>query len=120
MTGEEGGEQPIDKYVRFKNNIQYWYNEMAKYGLSKEEIEIVKPYFESSYGVPPSQEQLMRMLMDDNICHFTLAEANDARKIVAKKQQGRINELRTKIFDQASSKNLGMYIWDCGVGPQMG
>lgn len=57
MTAEDGGEQPLDKYVRFKNNIQLWYNEMKKYGLNAEEQKAVGPYFKPSFGVPPSQEQ---------------------------------------------------------------
>ena len=120
MTAEQGAETPMDKYIRFKNNIKLWYNEMDRYGLNKEEQKTLEPYFLSSYGVPPSQEQLMTMLMDKNICNFSLKEANAARKIVGKKQMNKIPELREKIFKQARSSNLGQYIWDCGIGPQMG
>ena len=84
MASEQGAEMPLDKYVRYKNDISLWYKEMDRNGLTKEEQRTIEPYFKSSYGVPPSQEQLMRMLMDENICHFTLAEANTARKIVGK------------------------------------
>ena len=31
-------ERPIEKYVRFKNNIQEWYNECKKWGLNEEDI----------------------------------------------------------------------------------
>ena len=120
MTAEKGQETPMDKYVRFKNNINLWYKEMDEYGLTKEEQKTLEPYFKSSHGVPPSQEQLMRMLMDENICHFTLAEANAARKIVGKKQMSKIPALRQQVLDQAASPCLGHYIWACGVGPQMG
>lgn len=100
-ASEKGLETPMEKYIRFKNDISLWYAEMRRYGLTQEEIKAVKPHFEISYGVPPSQEQLMRMLMDNNICNFTLAEANDARKIVSKKQTKRISELRDKIIAKA-------------------
>lgn len=120
MTGEDGGEQPIDKYVRFKNDISQWYLEMDNYGLTKEEQEILKPHFLRSHGVPPSQEQLMTMLMDDNICKFSLKDANAARKIVGKKQMNKIPALHEQIKAQAASPALGRYVWDCGVGPQMG
>lgn len=120
MTAEQGEESPMDKYVRFKNNINLWYKEMDAAGLTRNEIEAIKPYFESSYGVPPSQEQLMMMLMDDKICHFTLAERNSRRRIVGKKQMEKIPELRQKVLDQAASPALGQYIWRYGVGPQMG
>ena len=120
MASEPGAEMPLDKYVRFKNNIQLWYDEMDRCGLTKEEQKIVEPYFKSSYGVPPSQEQLMRMLMDEKICGFTLAEANAARKIVGKKQMSKIPALKEKVLEKATSRKLGEYIWKYGAGPQMG
>lgn len=120
MTAEKGAETPLDKYVRFKNDISQWYNEMKRVGLTEDEMKTVEPYFKSSYGVPPSQEQLMMMLMDENICGFTLKEANAARKVVGKKQMDKIPELHQKVLEQAKSRALGRYIWAQGVGPQMG
>lgn len=84
MTSEKGQESPMEKYIRFKNNIELWYQEMDMYGLTKEEQETLKPYFLPSHGVPPSQEQMMKILMDENICGFTLVDANMARKIVGR------------------------------------
>ena len=120
MTAEKGAETPMEKYIRFKNNINLWYKEMDQAGLTKEEQITLEPYFKQSYGVPPSQEQLMRMLMDEHICGFSLKEANAARKIVGKKQMAKIPELHQKILDTAASSALGKYVWECGVGPQMG
>ena len=120
MTAEKGQEAPMDKYIRFKNNISLWYKEMDNYGLSKEEQKTLEPYFLKSHGVPPSQEQMMEMLMDKDICNFTLAEANSSRKTVGKKIMSQIPQLKEKILKQAKSINLGRYIWDCGIGPQMG
>ena len=120
MTAEKGEEAPMDKYIRYKENIQLWYDEMDKYGLTKEEQKLLEPYFKQSYGVPPSQEQLMRILMDENLCHFTLAEANNARKVVGKKLMNKIPDLRKKVIEQAPRRTLGEYIWKFGLGPQMG
>ena len=120
MTAEKGAETPMEKYICYKNNLSLWYQEMDRAGLTKEEQTAVEPYFKQSYGVPPSQEQLMRMLMDDKICGFSLKEANAARKIVGKKQMAKIPELHQQILDKATSSALGKYIWECGVGPQMG
>lgn len=120
MPSEKGAEMPLDKYVRFKDNIRLWYKEMDDAGLSKTEQKILEPYFLSSYGVPPSQEQLMRMLMDPNICGFSLAEANTARKIVGKKQIAKIPALHEKVLKSARSQLLGQYVWKNGIGPQMG
>ena len=120
MTAEKGQESPMEKYIRYKDDISLWYKEMREYGLTQAEQKVLEPYFKNSYGVPPSQEQLMRMLMDENICGFTLAEANAARKVVGKKQMSKIPELRKKVLDQAKSPCLGNYVWTCGIGPQMG
>lgn len=120
MTAEKGQETPMEKYIRFKNNINLWYNEMNEYGLTKEEQEALKPHFLKSHGVPPSQEQLMTMLMDPNLCGFNLAEANAARKIVGKKQMSKIPDLQKDVLNRAKSPCLGNYIWKFGVGPQMG
>ena len=120
MTAEKGAETPMEKYIRFKNNLDLWYKEMHDFGLTPDERDYLEPYFKSSYGVPPSQEQLMLMLMDKNICGFTLAEANSARKIVGKKQMSKIPELHQMILEKASSEKLGKYVWENGVGPQMG
>ena len=120
MTAEKGQESPMDKYIRYKDNINLWYKEMDNYGLSKEEQTYLEPYFKSSYGVPPSQEQLMRMLMDEHLCNFSLKDANAARKIVGKKQMSKIPALREQVINQAANERLGNYIWTYGVGPQMG
>lgn len=120
MTAEKGAETPMEKYIRFKNNLNLWYQEMNRAGLTQQEQKTLEPYFKQSYGVPPSQEQLMRMLMDENICGFSLKEANAARKIVGKKQMAKIPELHQQILDKATSPALGKYIWERGVGPQMG
>lgn len=120
LMAMETGETPLDKYVRFKNDISQWYDEMRNdYHLTENDITAVKRHFERSYGVPPSQEQLMTMLMDKDICGFTLAEANTARKIVGKKQLSKVPALHQKVISQAKNENLGKYIWECGIGPQM-
>ena len=56
LLAEKGEESPLDKYVRYKNNINLWYQEMDREGITKEEQTYLEPYFKSSYGVPPSQE----------------------------------------------------------------
>lgn len=117
LMAEDGAENPIDKYVRFKNDINLWYAEMRRAGLTVEEQKVLEPYFLPSYGVPPSQEQMMQMLMDKDICGFSLAEANAARKIVGKKLMDKIPELHEKVLAQAKSAQLGRYVWKCGIGP---
>ena len=61
----------------------------------------------------------MQMLMDPDICGFSLAEANDARKTVGKKLLSKVPALHQKVLDKAKSEKLGKYVWTYGIGPQM-
>lgn len=119
LTAQEGQERPINRYVRFKNNVKLWYEEMDKVGLTKEEQKILEPYYLRDFGVPASQEQLMLCVMDKNISNFTLAESNMTRKVLAKKQIQKIPEVKEKFLNQCPSKKLGEYVWKTMMLPQM-
>lgn len=120
MATEKGGETPTERIVRMKQDMQQWYYEMEDWGLTKEEQQILEPYYLPNSATPAQQEELMTILMDENICHFTLAESNVARKVVAKKQMDKIPELHKKILDQAKSKKLGAYVYETAIKPQLG
>lgn len=119
LMGEKGKERPMDRYCRLKNDMQLWYNEVKNRGLTEEEIKILEPYYLPNFGTPYSQEDLMEVCMDKNIAHFTLAEANMARKIVAKKQVKKVPELREKFISQCPNRILGEYVWETVMEPQM-
>ena len=119
LMGEKGKERPIDRYCRLKNDINLWYQEVRDRNLSEEEIKILEPYYLPNFGTPCSQEDLMEVCMDKNIAHFTLAEANAARKIVAKKQIKKVPELKEKFVSQCPNAILGEYVWETVMEPQM-
>lgn len=119
LMGEKGKERPMDRYCRLKSNMQLWYNEVKSRGLTEAEIKILEPYYLPNFGTPCSQEDLMEVCMDKNIAHFTLAEANMARKIVAKKQVKKVPELREKFISQCPNRTLGEYVWETVMEPQM-
>ena len=120
LMGEKGKENPMEKYVRMKSNPSLWKQEAKSYGLTQHEIDVMSKYYERHFGVPPFQEDLMTVLMDEETCSFTLAESNAARKLVAKKQMDKIGEFRTKIFSRAKNANMGRYLWDTLIAPQLG
>lgn len=120
MTQEKGAETPLEKYVRFKNNAAEWEKEMTRYGLTLNNRQAVRPYLRETYGIGISQEQLMRILMDKNVCNFTLKEANAARKVVSKKKMNQISKLRQQVYEKAVSREMADYIWDSVVGVQLG
>ena len=119
LVAPEGQERPFDRYIRFKNNPKLWYDEMDREGLTKEEQKILEPYYARDYGVPFDQESLMRMVMDENISHFTLAESNNTRKVLAKKRVKEIPVVKEKFISQCPSKRLGEYCWRTMMLPQM-
>lgn len=119
LVAPEGDERPFDRYVRFKKDISLWYKEMDNFGLTKEEQKILEPYYKRDYGVPSSQEQLMLMVMDPKISHFTLAESNQCRKVLAKKKVKEIPIIQEKFLSQCPSKKLGEYAWKTMMKPQM-
>lgn len=120
MAQEKGGETPSDRYKRLKADISQWYQEMNRYGLTKDEQKILEKYCLSSYGTPAQQEDMMMIVMDPDICNFSLDESNDLRKVCAKKQMNRIPEMKEKIISRASSENLGQYVWNVIVNIQLG
>ena len=120
MAQEKGGETPTERYKKMKDNLYLWYEEMDRWRLTKEEQKVLEEYCLDSYGTPAQQEDMMKILMDKRICGFTLAEANDARKICAKKQMNRIPELHEKILNKATSQNLGEYVWTVIINIQLG
>lgn len=120
LMGEKDKERPMEKYVRFRNNPQEWENEMNSYHLTKENKIAIRPYLDETYGIGISQEQLMRVLMDKDICNFTLKEANKARKIVSKKKMNEISFMHELIWQKCKSEAFAQYVWDAVVAPQLG
>lgn len=120
LMAEDGGEPPMEKYVRFKRNPDLVHKEMKKYGLTTQEEEALNKYVGKSYGIGISQEQLMRTLMDPDICGFSLAQANSARKVVSKKRMDKITELKSEVFEKASSIAIANYVWDNIASTQLG
>lgn len=120
LMGEEGQERPADRYARLKKDISAWYREMDLAGLSKSEQKTMEKYCLADHGAPSSQEVLMTILMDENTCGFTLAEANAARKLVAKKKMNEIPAFKEKVLNRAKTEALGHYIWHSVIGPQLG
>ena len=121
LMSEKGKESQQDRFARIKKyGLESFEREMCEVGLPDEMREAMHHYCDTYYGCCAIQEQMMEILMDKNIAKFTLAEANDARKIVAKKQMSRIPELREKVFNAIEKESWAQYIWDTAVAPQLG
>lgn len=118
------GEQPLDTFAKYKNNIGLWYQEMMKAGLNNEEQTLMEKYLKSVYGVAPSQELMMMLSMDPNISGFSVKEANMLRKAVAKKNKSLIEECHNLFYSKGrelgTREELLNYVWNVQIGRQIG
>ena len=84
----------------------------------------MEKYLKDSNGVSGSQEVLMQILMDPEICNFTLGEANAARKAIAKKIAAKIIQLKKDFFEKGNNcgtrEDFLNYVWVYCIEPQLG
>lgn len=124
MAQEKGAEQPLSKFARFKSNIQLWYDEMNKYGLTEQEMKILEPVIKISYGICESQEGFMQLVQIPECGGFDLNFADKLRKAIAKKNPTAYEELQEEYFkitdEKGLSKNLCNYVWNVLVATSRG
>lgn len=124
MAQEKGGEIPLNKYARFKNNIQLWYDEMNDAGLSFEEQRLLEPIIKGSYGICESQEAFMQLVQIPECGGFDLNFADALRKAIAKKNPKAYDELTTQFFENCKekklSRNLCNYVWNTLIATSRG
>lgn len=120
LMSEKGKESQQDRYARIKSQgIRVFDMEMKEHNLPNSMIKAMHKHCDKYYGCCAIQEQMMEILMDPEIASFSLKEANDARKIVAKKQMSRIPELKGKVYN-VMDQRLADYVWEVAVAPQLG
>ena len=112
----DGSEQPIDKFVRYKNSPEEWEQDMINYGLTKDERQVLHEVLDSRYGVCDTQELLMILSMRPEISNFDLTMANKLRKSIAKKDE-KLQEAQRIIFYEECAKvgtsiNFARYVWE--------
>lgn len=84
MAPDKDSEQPLNKYARFKQDINEWYKEMAAYGLDKKEQELLKEVLGVSYGICEAQERFMMLVQIPECGGLDLNFADSLRKAIAK------------------------------------
>lgn len=120
----DGDEQPIDTFIKFKNDISLWYKEMENYGLNQNEITIMEKHLLKLNGVADTQESVMLLSMDEQISSFDVKWANKLRKAIAKKSQAAIDETHEYFYKRG--KELGTrtelldYVWNVQIKRQLG
>ena len=119
LMSEKDKESQQDRYVRIqKNGLGVFDREMRAAGLDEKMIQAMHKHCDQYWGCCAIQEQMMELLMD--VAGFSLAEANGARKIVAKKQMSKIPELRDDVYNRFDSVKTAEYFWENAIAPQLG
>ena len=124
MAQEKNEEQPLVKYARFKQDINYWYQEMKRYGLGEEERKILEPIVGLAYGICESQEKFMQLVQLPECGGFNLSWADRLRKSIAKKNPAEYEQLTKEYFEQVKERNLNYnlcnYVWNVLVATSRG
>lgn len=124
MAQEKNAEQPLNKYARFKENIDLWYEEMNRYGLTADEMKLLEPLLKSSYGICESQEKFMSLVQLPECGGLNLGWADRLRKSIAKKNPAEYEQLTKEYFENADkkglSKDLCNYVWNVLVATSRG
>lgn len=120
----DGPEQPVDKFLRYKQDRSLWDKELSEYGVTKpNELAALKEELDYCYGVPSAQEDVMQTLMRPEISNFSLADADGARKIITKKKKDQVAGLHDKFYKavetQGNSINVANYLWNECIKPQL-
>lgn len=119
----DSGMMPVDKYVLHKQNPEAWDKEMDEYGLTETEKNIMKEHLGEKLGVADAQEDIMLLSMDERISNFSVVEANNLRKAVARKKPEILEEVKKQFYNKGlkiASKNLLDYVWNTQIMPQAG
>lgn len=118
------GEQPLETYKRYKNNLKEWEKDCIAYGLNQHEMNILKKYLSNSYMLADSQEKVMLLSMDKEVAGFGLKEANLLRKGIAKKNPEAREASQKQFYEwglQRGTRELFLnYVWNEVFGKSFG
>lgn len=124
MATEKGGELPVEKFARFKQDHKYWEQEMDNYGLTEDEKKIIRKHLTTSHGIMESQEGMMSLIQEPAIAGWSLKQADYLRKSVAKKDKKLYEQLTKEYYENVKEKNLSptitTYFWEVLVKTQAG
>ena len=124
MSQEKDAELPLEKFARFKSNIQLWYKEMEAAGLSKAEQTLLEPILKLSYGICESQEKFMQLVQLPECGGLDLSWADALRKAIAKKNPAAYDKLTIEYFENAKKKDLSPalcnYVWNTLIATSKG
>lgn len=124
MAQDGSNETPLEKYKRFKEDINQWYEEMKAWGLTEDEMTWLEQYALKNYGFLPNQENFMVIVQDERVGGFDLLWSDILRKNISKKNpKGFLQnqeEYYNRMKERNLSENLCKYVWEVLIGASKG
>lgn len=116
MPPEGSDETPLETFVKYKNDIDLWYEKAKRWGLNNSEISTIEKYLKENYMMAIEQEDIMKISMDENVVNFDLRSADKLRKAVAKKKADVLKEVKTLFFQRGNEigirKVFLKFVWE--------
>ncbi|MDO5558394.1 MAG: PHP domain-containing protein [Oscillospiraceae bacterium] len=120
----QGDIPPINKYVVYKKDINFWYEDMQKEGLNQDEIDVLKDILGSSYGIACEQEAVMILSQSPKISNFTMKQSDKLRKVIAKKKIKEIDAIKQLYYENGykagTRKEMLDYVWNHQISYSLG
>lgn len=104
VDGDE--EQPIDTFIRYKNNPEEAYKDMRELGLNEDEIKIFERHLKHLNFVADSQESVMMLAIDPEVGASDLKVAEILRRGIAKKSRDKTMKAMNMIRENASKAGI--------------
>jgi DNA polymerase-3 subunit alpha len=124
MPPEGSKEIPVEKFSRFKNNIEEWYNELRQWKVDKKYWPVLEKIVGITYGMCVQQEQFMMLVQQPELGGFSLLWSDKLRKSVAKKNPKAFETLEKEFFEVTKEKqcdfNLCNYVWKVLIAANKG
>lgn len=115
MANEHHPELPLITYAKQKANPSLWYDSMAEYGLTNEEVLTLEEHLADNYGVCIEQELAMTLAMDERVAGFDMTEANRLRRVIARKIIKDVEEMKEFFYEKGRAlgtrKQMLDYVW---------
>ena len=124
LMPDDVDETPIERYIRYKESHEAWAQDTIDFGLNDSERECLWEYLSDAYGLADSQEKVMRLSMDNRASGYSLKEANNLRKSIAKKDDKLQAKAKAQFFEygrKCNTRDVFLdYIWSVVFAASMG
>lgn len=124
MAPDKNSETPLVTWSKYRNNINLWFDEMKRFGLTSEEIDWLAHHDSITDGICESQEGLMSLVQEERLGGNSLTFADKCRKGIAKKQGNLFKECEEIFYKNIKKNNcserLAHYVWDVLLKVQRG